>query len=769
MSRRYRGGFITANPPAATIPPNNYGMVSPSQQFQIQGAGTWPAFPGAPTSVSASAGNQSADVSFTAPTNAGYPSTITTYLATSTPGNFTGTASSSPITVSGLTNGTSYTFTVAAQNASGYGAQSSPSGSVTPVALYVEDMFAPVPYLGNPDAGDVVVNNGINLVANTGLVWIKDRTGAWGHYLFDTTNGVNNYLSSNTTSGITNSTTLTAFNTNGFRVTFAVGVNRFGSYMSWTFKKSTKFFDVVTWTGNGANRNIAHSLGVAPGCILVKRTDTTSDWQVYHRSISNTEYMVLNTTAAMATGTNRWNSTTATATQFSVGTDASVNASGGTYTAYLFAHDASASGMIQCGSFNAVSGVPTEVTLGWEPQWVLFKSSATADIGWELIDNMRGWSNDTTTNGYTVPFEANTTATEGTTDFGWPTATGFVVNNLGNLNCVYIAIRRGPMKIPTVGTSVFAMQARGGNTGTATQVAASTARADLGWVKFYGGSLSLRSPFWVDRLRGPSTLSTNSTNGEAGTASDDNWPGVNILDVQYGFKVGNSTLGGNQFNTNNSSNSYINYSITRAPSFFDEVCYKGTGANTTFSHNLTVAPQLMFIKKRTSGTDWLVYASGIANTEYLTLNSDAGKGTDATVWNSTAPTSTVFTVGTNASVNASGAYYTAYLFTSCAGVSKVGSYTGNGSSQTINCSFTGGSRFVLIKRANATGGWTYFDTARGMAVGNDPYLFMNDTVPQNQYGATDAVATQSTGFTVTQEGTLNLNVNGATYIYLAIA
>ena len=113
--------------------PNFNGMWTSRQQMQARGANLWPAAPGAPTGVSATAGDEQATVSFTAPTDTGYPAgAITGYRVTASPGGLTATGSSSPITITGLTNFTAYTFTVAAQNANGYGPESAPSSSVTP-------------------------------------------------------------------------------------------------------------------------------------------------------------------------------------------------------------------------------------------------------------------------------------------------------------------------------------------------------------------------------------------------------------------------------------------------------------------------------------------------------------------------------------------------------------------------------------------------------------------------------------------------------------
>jgi len=112
--------------------PNFSGIWTVRQQYQAKGQTIWPATPGAPTIGTATGGCSSASVTFTAPSCAGYPATITGYQATSTPGCITATGSSSPISVTGLTNCTSYTFKVRAQNASGYGPCSAASNSVSP-------------------------------------------------------------------------------------------------------------------------------------------------------------------------------------------------------------------------------------------------------------------------------------------------------------------------------------------------------------------------------------------------------------------------------------------------------------------------------------------------------------------------------------------------------------------------------------------------------------------------------------------------------------
>jgi hypothetical protein len=213
---------------------------------------------------------------------------------------------------------------------------------------------------------------------------------------------------------------------------------------------------------------------------------------------------------------------------------------------------------------------------------------------------------------------------------------------------------------------------------------------------------------------------------------------------------------------------YINWFFKRAPSFFDEVCYTGTGSATTFSHNLGVAPELMIVKCRSGVLDWTTYQAPLGASQVMRLNSTIAAFSDASVWNGTTPTSSVFSVGTSTRSNSGGDTFVIYLFATCAGVSKVGSYTGNGTTQTINCGFgAGGARFVLIKRTDSTSGWYVYDTARGMTTLTDPFLQLNSTAAET--ATLGSVTTVSTGFAVNASILAAINTNGASYIYLSIA
>jgi hypothetical protein len=230
-----------------------------------------------------------------------------------------------------------------------------------------------------------------------------------------------------------------------------------------------------------------------------------------------------------------------------------------------------------------------------------------------------------------------------------------------------------------------------------------------------------------------------------------------------GFTVGEQYS--SELNANTRPEVYWNF--RRSPNFFDTVCYTGTGSNTTQTHNLGVAPEFIIVKNRSSAISWRCYLAPLGATQYLSLNSTFGGSADSTMWNDTAPTSSVFTVGTDSGVNSSSNTYVAYLFATCAGVSKVGSYTGTGALQTINCGFTSGARFVLIKRTGSAGDWYVWDSARGISSGNDPYLLINSTAVQ--VAGENYVDTDTTGFKVTAAAPVALNASGSNYIFLAVA
>ena len=293
---------------------------------------------------------------------------------------------------------------------------------------YVDDVFSTYLYTGN--GSTQTINNGIDLAGNGGLVWIKGRSGATDHALYDTARGATFDLASNSTAGQSaQSAGLTAFGSSGFSVGSLAKINASSqTYVSWTFRKAKKFFDIVTYTGNGvAGRQIAHSLGCEVGFITVSATNATGDRNSYHRSATGD--LKLNLTDAQTAS--RTIITAADANTFTVSGVANTN--GVSYVAYLWAHDPSAEGIIQCGSFTG----NTTVNIGWEPQWVMVRRVDAAGY-WTVIDSMRGCS----VGGVDTVLNPNLSNAEFVSnDYIDFTATGFITKNLTG-TYIYTVIRR---------------------------------------------------------------------------------------------------------------------------------------------------------------------------------------------------------------------------------------------------------------------------------------------------------------------------------------
>ena len=635
------------------------------------------------------------------------------------------------------------------------------AGNSADATLYVDDVFSTYLYTGN--SSTQTITNGIDLAGKGGMTWIKNRTTGPGshHAVFDTNRLISGIAQRNlNTDEAVGEQTLTGsaieFLNTGWKFNSASNTNTAtnlsgNDYVNWTFRKAAKFFDVVTYTGTGSAITIAHSLGVAPGMVIVKRTNTTGNWQVYHRSLTSAAYSIqLNLTNAQASAPTVWNSTAPTSSVFSVGTDATVNASGGTYVAYLFAHDTSSTGIIQCGSFTTDGSGNATVTLGWEPQFVLSKSSS-AVTNWVVTDTMRGMSANTTgTDAVLIP-NSNQSETQASDGFA-PNATGFTAWGwAASATYIYMAIRR-PNKPPTSGTQVYNPVLYSG-VGTNNRPIVGTFPCDLFIDCNRTGALG---PCFFDRLRSNLYLRSYDTATENGNTAQ-------IPSNTFNYDQTSILVSADEFNT--SGRTYVNYFLKRAPGFFDVVCYTGVGAADVKSHNLGVVPELMIVKNRSNAYGWYVFATA-ANKTLILNTTSADQGPTSGLLQSY--TSTTFKwVDTSLVVNGGTMTYVAYLFATLAGISKVGSYTGNGTSQNIDCGFAAGARFFLVKATSTTGSWWVWDSARGITAGNDPALQLNSTAAE--ITTADAVDPYSPGITVNQEATCSINASGVSYIFLAVA
>ena len=252
-------------------------------------------------------------------------------------------------------------------------------------------------------------NGGTQAITGVGFapnwIWIKNRTSAEGSGIFDTVRGATKMLcSANDDGESTTTNSLTAFGTDGFSVGANNRVNQnTNNIVSWNWKEQAGVFDIVSYTGNGSNRTIAHNLGVVPKMMIVKRRDASASWFVYHVANGNGNVMKLDNTEAVSAYAEYWNATTPTSSVFSLGTAATANVDGGTFIAYLFG-DSSISKM---GSYTANANVNgTFVFTGHKPAFLLIKNTSQA-TDWIMYDNKR--------DGYepqNKEFRANTSAAE---------------------------------------------------------------------------------------------------------------------------------------------------------------------------------------------------------------------------------------------------------------------------------------------------------------------------------------------------------------------
>ena len=595
-----------------------------------------------------------------------------------------------------------------------------------------------------------------------GLVWIKSRTSADHHYLWDTERGILKQISSSQTMAeAADNDSLTSFNSNGFTLGDDAELNTSNEdYVSWTWRKAEKWFDVLTYTGDGnTSQTINHNLGSTPGMIIVKELDSASyNWQVYHRSLGATKYLRLDTTNGEATTSNRWNDTEPTSTQFTVGSTTRVNKSGSTFVAYLFAHNNSDGefgpnadqDIIKCGSYtgNGSSTGPT-VNLGFEPQWVMIKR-ADSTSNWFLFDSMRGLvvgGNDSMLRADLSNAENTVAEYINLNPTGFSLATTSTSFNASGGTYIYMAIRRGPLAEPESATDVFDINTYSGN-GSDPRVLTSNITPDLliSATRNNAGNTN----FVFDRLRGDYHLITSGTNAEDQRTD---WQ----LDYNDAYQIG--------FPRNDTGENYVDWMWKRAPSYFDVVAYTGDGTGVrTINHNLGVAPEMMWIKARNATMSWIVYHASLGNDYVMRLEqSSAATSGSSLYWNNTDPTSSVWTINSN--LNTSGRQYICYLFATVAGVSKVGSFshTNGGGDTDVDCGFSSGARFVLLKRYDSTGGnWVVLDSVRGIVSGNDPYLLIDSTNAEvTNYDVIDPL---SSGFTVADGFLASGN-----YIFYAIA
>ena len=325
-----------------------------------------------------------------------------------------------------------------------------------------DDYFQAVTYTGNGSTNTIT-----GLRFQPDFVWVKGRSGATDHALYDAVRGTTKDLVSNSTAAeTTQSTGLTAFNSDGFTLGALAKMNtNAATYVAWCWKaggstssntsgtitstvsvNTTAGFSVVTYTGNGtAGATVGHGLGVAPSMVIVKSRTTAENWMVYHTSIGATKYIYLDSSGAAVTLSTIWNNTAPTSSVFSVGTNVTVNQSSTNYVAYCWAAIA---GFSSFGSYTGNGSADGSfIYTGFKPKFVIIKLSSATGEQWIVWDSVRTTYNP---NGlYLHPNLSNAESTFNALDFvsnGFKIRVNHPTVNTSSATYIYMAFAENPFK-----------------------------------------------------------------------------------------------------------------------------------------------------------------------------------------------------------------------------------------------------------------------------------------------------------------------------------
>ena len=513
---------------------------------------------------------------------------------------------------------------------------------------YVDDLFSTYLYEGTAtsnatnNATTKTITNGIDLAGEGGMVWIKGRTTSHGQEIFDTHRGILKDIRADRNNGEeTLASSLTAFNSNGFGVGDRLSVNENDDdHVSWTFRKAKGFFDVVTYTGTGSARTVAHNLGSVPGCIMVKRTDAADNWVVYHRGMSDQlgnnpghYYLYLDDTNPSMGGSSRFNNTAATSTEFSVGTDGGLNDNGGTYVAYVFAGGESTAATARSVDFDGSGdyldipnssdfsfGSGNFTVEGWFKLNAL--DSAQSIIGvWDYANNQRSWNVEVTSANKLV-FSVSADGTNGQDALG-----GTLINK--GVWTHFAAVRDGnTLKSFINGTQVTTSSFTGSlydNTNDKLYIgmlngAANITNGQISNIRVVKGTAVYTSSF-----RPPTSPLTNITNTKLLCCNNSSTTGSTVT-------PGTITANGDPTASSNSpfdDPTGFKFGVAGNQNVIKCGSYVGNGSTTGPEINLGFEPQWILLKNASSASGWRLFDSmrGIAtggNAQLLYPN-----GTDA--------------------------------------------------------------------------------------------------------------------------------------------
>ena len=643
--------------------------------------------------------------------------------------------------------------------------------------------------------GDGSARN-IDLGFQPNFAWIKSRSYARNHYLYDSIRGADNQLVSNTTDAqANNSQRLTAFNTDSFSLGTSDEVNKSAeTYVAWAWKANDDVptindngsidsivsvnanagFSIVKYHGDSASSaTIGHGLSSAPELIITKALNFAGGWPT---QIGGYYGLRLNSTGAndTANGSVFYGNTAPTATVFTVGGSDEVN-DDYDYISYCF-H--SVAGYSKFGTYTGDGGDGTgpTVTTGFKPDFVMVKrSSGTGN--WQIYDTRRNdkllFPNDSAAEQNLVYVDFLST---GFKPIAPSSATGDTNINLNGSTYIYAAFKKNVASNTTLANSFKAVTYTGNSTNdfgtTLTQSVTGVGfKPDLVWIKnrnhTYTHALfdSVRGA--TNQIQSNSNAAQSSSDGYLKSFDSDGFG----LGGDYAFnrnaytyvawcwKAGQTW----QHNIDGTIASTVNVNTANG---FSIVKYTATGTTATVGHGLSSAPEFIMAKVTNQAYGWVCYHTSLGSSKVIYLSTNDAAGDSTSLMNATDPTSSVFTAGASNNLNyADGNEIIAYCFHSVAGYSKFGTYNGSGSDgNAVSLGFQ--PDFVMIKRTNDTGGWLMFDSARNTSNPRNNRLEADSNAGATTGSATKNVDFNATDFEANGSDT-EVNASGSTYIYMA--
>ena len=687
-----------------------------------------------------------------------------------------------------------------------------------------EFMFPPGTYSAGNYFNVITYNGNGSTKSVTGLgfqpdlVWIKYRDATSNNGLFDSVRGAGDSLTADTSNAKqTQTDSLTSFDSDGFSLgdntEAGPDVNyRTGSYVAWCWKaggtassntdgsqtasvsaNDDAGFSVMTWNYSGSSSyTVGHGLSTAPKVLFVKKTDGSTNWFVRHGAIhTGNGALFLNTNTTGDSSSTVFNGTAPTDSVISL--NGALTDVRGAHVCYAFAEK---TGVSKFGSYTGNGSVdgPEVNDLGFAPALIVIKRTSGSSE-WAAYDSARG--NDTQLRWDQIDADnTNSAVNVRLTSNGFKIATSDAAQNANGDNYIYMAWARdftvdGDYKAlntknlpaPEIadGTKHFNTLLYTGNGTVPRSLTGVGFQPDWVWLKGRDGAYwhvtgdSVRGSDGVNGLN----LNTNDSafEGDENSGHVESWDsdGFTVEEADSGaYPLNNVNRNGTPYvawnwkaggtaSSNTAGTITCNVSAN-ASAGFSILTWTGTGAVGTLGHGLGVAPGMIIVKSRSIADDWYVFHSSLGATKRVQLNNDAVVTTGTSVWNSTSPTSTVFSIG-NGNPNSSNVTYVAYCFAEVEGYSKISEFVGNGSTDGsfVYCGFK--PSWILLRRYEASRNWYLYDATRDTVNVVGTVLHPDLTSAESTADALDIV---SNGFKMRTTNT-STNGSGDKIMFIAFA